>query len=51
MDLAVMSPTQGHGEFITDLAPERPALREPQMVGSEGRRPQIRQGCLATYLT
>jgi hypothetical protein len=33
MDLAMMAPTQRHGELIADLAPERPALREAQMVG------------------
>src|SRR5271169_2343539 len=36
MDLTVMSTTQRHGELIADLAPERPALREAQMVGVRG---------------
>jgi hypothetical protein len=33
MDFAMMSTTQGHSEFIADLAAERPALRKPEVVG------------------
>jgi hypothetical protein len=29
----MMSPTQGNGEFITDLAAERPRLSKTQMMG------------------
>ncbi|HEV2978229.1 MAG TPA: hypothetical protein VG425_11670 [Casimicrobiaceae bacterium] len=50
MGLAMMAPAQRHGELIADLTAERAVLREPQMWGSAGLRPQIRQGCLATNL-
>src|ERR1700676_3463172 len=33
MHLAMMPSTQGHSEFIADLAAECPALRESQVVG------------------
>ena len=51
MDLAMMDPAQRHGELITDLAAQRAVLGEAQMAGVGGRRPQIRQACLATNLT
>ena len=44
--LAMVSAAQRDGELIADLAPERPALGEAQVVGVQGWRPQIRQGCL-----
>jgi hypothetical protein len=36
MDFAMMPSTQGHSEFIADLAAECPALREPQVVRIAG---------------
>jgi hypothetical protein len=33
VDLAMMSSAQWYGEFIADLPPERPTLRESQVVG------------------
>ena len=33
MKLAVMSPTQRHGELVADLAAKRPALGETQVMG------------------
>jgi hypothetical protein len=33
MKLAMMSPTQRHGELVADFAPERPALSKAQMMG------------------
>jgi hypothetical protein len=32
VDLAMVSPTQGHRKFITDFAPKRAALRKTEMV-------------------
>ena len=32
MELAMMAPTERNGELITDLAPERPALRKAQVM-------------------
>ena len=51
MDLTMMAPAQWHGEFIADLTAKRTVLGETQMMGSEGRRPQIRQGSLITNRT
>ena len=36
MHLAMVPSTQGDGELIADLAPERPALREAQVMGIRG---------------
>ena len=36
MHLAMVPSTQGHGELIADLAPERPALRKAQVMGIRG---------------
>jgi hypothetical protein len=36
MDFAMMSSTQGHNEFIANLAAECAALRESQVVGIAG---------------
>ena len=33
MDLAMMASAQRHGELISDLTAERPALRKPEVVG------------------
>jgi hypothetical protein len=44
---AMMSTAERHGEFVADLEAETSGLRKPQMA-SQGRRAQIRQGCLAT---
>jgi len=47
----MMAAAQRNGELIADLPPERPRLREPQVVGIRGLATQIRQDCLATDLT
>ena len=51
MHLAMMAATERNGELVTDLAAQRAALGEAQMVSVTGVRPQTRQGCWATYLT
>ena len=42
----MMAAAQRDDEFVAHLAPECRVLREAQVVESEGRRPQIRQGCM-----
>jgi hypothetical protein len=51
VDRAMVSATQGHSEFIADLAPQSPALGKAQVRAPEGWRPQTRQGRLATART
>jgi hypothetical protein len=51
MDLAMMAAAERDRELIADLAAGRSVLGEAQMMGSDGLRPQIRQGRLATNLT
>jgi hypothetical protein len=51
MDFAVMPPAERDGELVADFAAKRPGLRKSQVVASEGCRPQMRHGRLATTLT
>ena len=48
MQLSVMAAAQRYGELITHLETDRPRLRKPQVMGSDGCRPQTRQGWEAT---
>ena len=48
VQFAVMRAAKRDRELVTDFLSETAGLREPQMMGSQGCRPQIRQGCLAT---
>ena len=48
MKLAVMSPTQRHGELVADLAAKRPGLGKAQMV-SIGRGTATHQTRLGGY--
>ena len=48
MKLAVMSPTQRHGELVADLAAKRPALGETQVMGV-GRFAAADQTALLRY--
>ena len=50
MHLAMMPSTQGHGEFIADLAAECPALRKSQVVGI-ARLPTANQTRLLGYIS
>jgi hypothetical protein len=48
MRIAVVDAAKRHGELVTDLAPEGARLPKPDGWASEGRRPQMRQGCERT---
>jgi hypothetical protein len=47
----MMASAKGYRELIADLASERRRLNESEMCRSDGLRPQITQGRLATNLT
>lgn len=44
MIVLVMRPAQGYREFVADLAPHCPRLRDPQMVGVGGTSPANQTG-------
>ncbi len=48
MHQAMMDSTERDRELIADLAAKRARLGEAKVMGPEGLRPQIRQGCEAT---
>ena len=50
MELTMMAAAQGHGELIADLASERAALREAQMVGIR-RLPAANQTGLSSHVS
>ena len=50
MQFAVMEPADRDRIFVADLSAERARLGKAKVVGFAGVRPQITQGCVATYL-